>query len=235
MVEICLLGVWGALLTHGVSVMIQCAGRTAAPISDSRLAAIDQSIGFSTSAVVHWIANFPFWQRTFAIAYDSVMPLIILALFLPVLCGHTRNAQRYLLAVVIGAAITGALYAFVPATGPWFAHGYQPSHDQSMVQAYIEMLKAGQWMRINQETAGVVTFPSFHTVLAILPIAAMWPIRHTRIPAIVVAVMICMSTITTGWHYGIDVLGGLAVALLSHTLANYGMRKLGYSSHFSAI
>jgi membrane-associated phospholipid phosphatase len=35
----------------------------------------------------------------------------------------------------------------------------------------------------------------------------------------ILTVLVCLSTITTGWHYGIDVLGGLAVAAVSIALA----------------
>ena len=56
-------------------------------------------------------------------------------------------------------------------------------------------------------------------VLAILTVPALWPIRGLRIVAVAMAALITISTITTGWHYGIDVLGGLAVSVVAYYLA----------------
>lgn len=226
MVEICLLGVWGALFTHGLSVFILAACRTPAPLVDARLADIDGAMGFSTAAVVNWIAGLPVLRQTLAICYDLILPLILMALFLPVLLGQAARARHYLLSVMIAGGITAVLFAFLPSVGPWFQHTYQPAAGQAKIQAYIEVLKAGQWTQIDQESAGVVAFPSFHVVLATLAASALWPIRRARVPAGLLATLICISTITTGWHYGIDVIGGLAVAWLSFLFANRTISKM---------
>ncbi len=68
--------------------------------------------------------------------------------------------------------------------------------------------------------AGVVAFPSFHVVLAILSVVALWRIRGVKWFALIIGILICVSTITTGWHYGIDVIAGLAVVLLAQLVAN---------------
>jgi membrane-associated phospholipid phosphatase len=68
--------------------------------------------------------------------------------------------------------------------------------------------------------AGIVSFPSFHVVLAILSAVALSCIRPLRAPVWILAAMICASTIVTGWHYAIDILGGLVVAMISIPVAN---------------
>jgi membrane-associated phospholipid phosphatase len=40
-------------------------------------------------------------------------------------------------------------------------------------------------------------------------------IRRLRAWAWVLTVLICISAITTGWHYGVDVLGGIILAIVS--------------------
>ncbi len=53
-----------------------------------------------------------------------------------------------------------------------------------------------------------------------LSVVAMWNVRWTRWSTFALATLICVSTITTGWHYLIDVIGGLAVTFLAQALAN---------------
>jgi membrane-associated phospholipid phosphatase len=48
--------------------------------------------------------------------------------------------------------------------------------------------------------------------------------------------MIVVSTVTTGWHYFVDVLGGIAVAGLSLAIANaYMQRSLSCQRLESAV
>ena len=61
------------------------------------------------------------------------------------------------------------------------------------------------------EFGGIVAFPSFHTILAILSVRALWGIGKLRAIGTALGVAICLSTVATGWHYVIDVLSGIAV------------------------
>ena len=65
----------------------------------------------------------------------------------------------------------------------------------------------------------IVCFPSFHVIWAIFCVAALWGFRFLRIPVSLLAGMIIISTVTTGWHYFIDVLGGIVIAGLSLAIA----------------
>lgn len=70
----------------------------------------------------------------------------------------------------------------------------------------------------------LLTLPSLHTVLAVLAAFALWPIPYVRWLAAVVALFLIITTMTTGWHYGVDVIAGLVLTLVSCRL---GMALLG--------
>lgn len=123
-----LMGIWAVLLSNLLSVLIQSAGRSSAPLMDGGLQAVDQYIGFSTASVVDWIGHFPALRLAFALAYASMPVLVLSALFLPVALGRTRDSQRFVMAVFAAALMTAALFAFVPAAGPWVSGAYAPSH-----------------------------------------------------------------------------------------------------------
>ena len=82
---------------------------------------------------------------------------------------------------------------------------------QLAIQAVLEVL--------GSQEAGVVCFPSFHVAWAIFFVAALWGFRWLRIPAVIVSAMVILSTMTTGWHYFVDVLGGIVLAVISIVFA----------------
>lgn len=53
---------------------------------------------------------------------------------------------------------------------------------------------------------------SFHVIWAILSAAALRGLRRFSIPVALFSTMIVTSTVTTGWHYVTDILGGVAIA-----------------------
>jgi len=62
---------------------------------------------------------------------------------------------------------------------------------------------------------GVVTFPSFHCVLAVLTAWALAPVRWVGAPAILLNGIVVVSTVPVGGHYIADIVAGLAIGLAS--------------------
>jgi membrane-associated phospholipid phosphatase len=69
---------------------------------------------------------------------------------------------------------------------------------------------------------GLIFFPSFHTILAVL---TPYSVRHWKYlfaPAVILNVLVIISTLPEGGHHLIDVLAGAAIA----AAAIVGLRKL---------
>jgi membrane-associated phospholipid phosphatase len=215
------------ITTNVLTILILLAGRSSAPLIDGNLARIDAALHFSTGAVVQWIAVFPKMRMAFSIVYQAVMPLILLSVFVPPLCGREKESQRYILSIMIAAIITAVAFALWPAAGPWTVFGFTPTQDQADVQTYlVSVLKSSAPAHVDFRTMGVVSFPSFHVVLALLSAIALWNVRQIRYVVVVIAAGICISTLTTGWHYLVDVVGGVAVVLASHAIAVWVMTSV---------
>jgi membrane-associated phospholipid phosphatase len=210
---------WSLLVIPAISFLIPVAGRSPYPLVDTALARIDADIHFQTVAVVHWVSHHPVLRRTLAIAYLTLPPLILASLLVPPLCGRAVDSRRYVLAVLIAAVMTAALFAFWPAAGPWTMEGFAPTKSQAAIVDSLALLKSGQPLPEGAKSA-VVAFPSFHIILAVLSLIALWNVRWARWFVFSLCILICVSTISTGWHYLIDVIGGLAVTYLAQTIAN---------------
>ncbi len=216
---------WVLVVAPTISFMIPVAGRSPYPLVDGALARIDAAVHFHTVTIVHLMAHFPRLQHTLAIAYALLWVLVVAALLVPTLSGRAVDSRRYVFAVLIASIMTAVLFALWPAAGPWIVQGFAPTKDQAEVIDALASLKSGQPLAEGVKSA-VVAFPSFHVILAVLSVIALWNIRWIRWFAFTLGMMICVSTVTTGWHYGIDVIGGLAVTYLAQGIACLAIRPV---------
>lgn len=68
--------------------------------------------------------------------------------------------------------------------------------------------------------AGLIYFPSFHTILPILSLFSLRRIPFGLLCATPIALLIVLSTMTTGYHYPCDIYAGIFVALVSWWIAS---------------
>ena len=214
--------IWTLAVWTLIGPLVQIAARSPAPLVDAALGDMDRQM-FQTVTVVVWMHHFPRLVMASQVVYHMLWPFALVALFLPTLCGHARDVRRYLLAGTISLFVCLSLFALWPAVGPWTVEAYPPGKLQAQIGPYLWALKA-QVVPSGPELQEIVAFPSFHTVLAILSAAALWRIRKLRAVSTGLCVAICISTVTTGWHYVIDVIAGVAVAALSQALAWWALR-----------
>ena len=85
-------------------------------------------------------------------------------------------------------------------------------------------MKSGVPVEMMGATTAIVSFPSFHVALALLSAVYLSTFRRLRVTNWILAGLITISTVTTGWHYGIDVLGGIALAAVAAGAAEWAGR-----------
>lgn len=211
----CLLVLWSCLLSTLLKFPMYLAARFRAPLRDHALAQIDHGFLFDEAALVHWMASHP-WMRTFfGLSYGALFPLMVLGVLLPAVRYRFQAVKELIVATSFATLIGAVLFGFIPAIGPWSVYGYAPSTAQLRCQDLLLGLRAGGRHVIDLNESGIVCFPSFHTLLAMLSCVALWSIKPLRIPAAVLASCVVLATLTTGWHYLADVIGGLLLTGLS--------------------
>lgn len=187
------------------------------PLQDSRLAHIDHLFRVSVPGIAAW-AHHNWLGRLISDTYPLLIIDLVLASLLPSLTGKVTHAREFVIANVVAISIGLPLFWLVPAVGPWYGHAYGshllPNPTQLYCQTqFFAMRTPGAY--IFSTPAGVICFPSFHVIWAILSVAALWGFRPIRVPSILLACMIILSTMTTGWHYFTDVIAGALIALLA--------------------
>jgi membrane-associated phospholipid phosphatase len=209
---------WELLLAAVLAFPVLIAARLRMPLQDSLFGHIDQLLGVSVPGIVEW-ANHHWIGKVITSSYPRLLPLLAVAAFAPALMGKMRQAREFLVANLVAFAIGLPLFALLPAVGPWVYYHLPPNPAQASCWAQLLALRLPGPYIFQEQAAGVVCFPSFHVIWAILCAAALWGFRRLRIPVALLSAMIIGSTLTTGWHYFSDVLGGIVVAVLSLKIA----------------
>lgn len=215
----CLLVLWSCVLSALLKFPMYLAARFQTPLQDHALARIDHGLGFDAIAIVHWMAPHPWLRTFFSLSYQALYPLMILGVLLPAVRYRFQAVKELIVATSFATILGAILFRFIPAIGPWAVYGYTPSASQLRCQDLLLTLRTGNAHLLDLNESGIVCFPSFHTLLAVVSCVALWSIRPLRIPAAIVASCVVLSTLTTGWHYLVDVLGGLLLTILSSAAA----------------
>lgn len=220
---------WEVVLAATLPFPVLIAARLHMPLQDTLFGHIDQALGVNVPAIQFWAGHH--WLGT-AInkTYPWLLELLAAAAFVPALCGKLKHARGFLLANVAAFTIGLPLFAFLPAVGPWYFYHLPPNAIHAHCQAQLFALRSSGTYSDLAEGAGIVCFPSFHVIWAILCAAALWGFRYLRIPLAIFSCMIIASTLTTGWHYFTDVLAGTVIALISLLFAWYCTREIEFSA-----
>jgi membrane-associated phospholipid phosphatase len=146
------------------------------------------------------------------LVYSSVFPQII-AVVVVLGFAADRRLDVFLIRFMLGGLLTSALFAFLPAQGTCvYFHQSTPDYYVDVLSE-LNRLRRGVAFVSWRDAQGIVTFPSFHTIWAVLLIAAFrgrwlfWPIAALNS-------LVLLSCVTTGMHYFVDVLGGLIVTAI---------------------
>jgi membrane-associated phospholipid phosphatase len=146
--------------------------------------------------------------------------LLFAAVLIPPMARQVERARHFLLAVVISAVLGSCIAALLPAVGPWAGYHFEPYWPQAWEAREIASLRGPGIFTANPDyKSGLITFPSFHVALAILSVFALYPFRWLRYVALLAAVLIAVATVSTGWHYASDVIGGAAISAIGIAIA----------------
>ena len=212
---------WAVALTLLSGPLVEIAARSRLPLADRSLARIDL---IQTAAVVNWFRRSSLLTFLSAVAYWVLLPLLVAAIVLPPLCSYRKAMQRFIVSGTVASLVTALIFAIWPAIGPWTVEGYQASQEQELTSTALLMLRAHHSDHSRPPTDAFVSFPSFHTILAILAAIALWDVRKARWVGLALCIAVCIATVTTGWHYTVDVLAGIAVALTCYRASAWLVR-----------
>lgn len=209
---------WVFAFACTVPSVVDVCGRSRMPLQDFNLARLDNMLGVNVPAIAAYAG-----QHRLGHLINATYPMLIvffipLAVLAPAIFGRWIAAREFLAANVIALIIGLTAFTLLPAVGPWYGYHIPPDVGQTYCQTGLLLLRMPG--PIAPHAAGIVCFPSFHVIWTILCTRALWTFRRFRLPVGLFAGMIVLSTLTTGWHYFVDVIAGFAVAYISIRIAS---------------
>jgi membrane-associated phospholipid phosphatase len=203
------------------------AASTNLPLQDHAFDAIDRALGLDWKALLAWMNASPKVHAVLSVIYGSLalqMTTVVLCL---AFSGRLLWLRVYTLAFFFAAVISIAVSVVLPAAGVWPSYGLTAA-DSPYVLPVVSTswpvfygLRDGTFrLLVAAGSEGIITFPSLHAALAVIVVAALWPVTILRWVFLALNVVMLIATPIDGSHYFIDVLAGVALAALCLIAAN---------------
>jgi membrane-associated phospholipid phosphatase len=120
-----------------------------------------------------------------------------------------------------GAFVICRRWRRFPRTTERLAHLIRTTFSLALFAQWAD-LRNGTLRTINPlYNQGLVVFPSFHTILAMLCIFAARPLRFLKYPLLALNLLIILASPAMGGHYFIDIIAGIILAALTISLPGY--------------
>ncbi len=208
-----------ALLMRNLQVLNHLTMSTNLPMADDRLMEWDVALGFDWLAYSKWLTASPLITQILFFAYNQITftGLAALAVMLIIL-NDRKRAFEIIYLVVVTAIVCIVVATVFPAKATMALLGDQELLSRLQIGTgvlHVEQLMAlrgnGPIFMMPEDMQGLVSFPSFHTCMALI---IAWCSRgrwYTATIGTVIGAAIIAGTPIFGGHYLVDILGGMAI------------------------
>lgn len=223
------MGYYGAVfIAYGplVIVMSYLAAYRGNALCDAELLNFDAFLGFDWHRWAAFLRTHTACDALLALAYGSLVPqLCVTIVMLSHMDSVDRNKELFW-TVLVSSLITTVVFDLFPAVGP-FAY-FNVDLDRAIHLKDLVELRSGAVQSYSVlQLQGLIAFPSYHTVLAVLIPYVHRGSRYTFVPCIVLNALMLVSTPSHGGHYFADIVGGVLTALGAIALVRIAMSR-GY-------
>jgi membrane-associated phospholipid phosphatase len=190
------------------------------PLLDAQFATADAALGVDWTAILLFTNSHPMLGTLLRLAYHSSLLQVVAVLIILAAFGQAARLGNFLTLFTATGLVTILASIVFPAAGAFVFHN-PPAELRHVVGqdagiwhlAHFQALRSGAMRTIDPGAIeGLVTFPSFHTALAVIVTWALWRTPYVALPALVLNVLVIAATVPVGGHYVVDVLAGMAIA-----------------------
>jgi hypothetical protein len=193
------------------AILTYAAAALGGPLYDKEFVAADAALGFDWLAWYDFVAGHPALHLPLMIAYDSLLPQILLSVVWFSFVGWEHRSTELLTNASLSVLLTTALFHLFPSLGP--CAGVAPFGNLYVDE--LVSLRSGSLASVDvMHLKGLFAFPSYHAVLAILFAYAHRGSRQF-IPVALLNALMLVSLPSEGGHALVDVLAGGAIAGLT--------------------
>lgn len=195
----------------------------AGPRIDIALADLDRAMGLDWPALMQWMGQHPGLNAAARIVYSSTLPQVALSTI--VLAGiEPDRVYRLCLALALAALVCITIWSFGPSFGAFSVYALPDAKmDLALNSAYAQelmrLMREGPGLISPHNAKGLIGFPSYHAVLALLVCWYLRDVQFLRWPILALNCAVILATPVQGGHHFIDVAASFPVAALSIFIA----------------
>jgi PAP2 superfamily len=193
------------------------------PLMDPFFYGLDQAVGIHWPSLFEAIKSNAWLSPVLTTAYLSTLVQVALVVPFLGLLQRVPQLDHFLLALMVSLIMTIAIWTAFPSFGAGphlYATGQMTSFPGAVLgddYARLMMaLKSGQIRAFSLSDAeGLIGFPSYHTVMALLTVYAVRGVRYAFWPMVVWNALVILAVPVEGAHNVCDAVGGGLVAWAS--------------------
>lgn len=189
----------------------------ALPQADAALAAMDRLVGGDWPAHFAWMTSDPRLMSLLVTIYGLLllqMPVVIALLAWK----DRRRLALLILANTFGLGLTVLLATLFPAESG-LGHFGTPGYESEPLRQFHAVRDGSLRLLDLSVLTGIITFPSYHTILAVLVLVACRGLPVVGVPLVILQLAIIFTTRGVGGHYFADMAAGAVIALAAWHLA----------------
>lgn len=198
---------------------------TTSPLIDHWIIYFDQSLGYNSVAALKLGSSNHWFHRILTETYndlgDELLLLPFIRSFLP---GRVRAIKVFFFATLLSGLIGMLIYYFFPTAAP--AHFFKsPLFSNAEHNTFLKFYEIHHKLTITSVDGGIIAFPSFHVLWALLVTYLFKDIKILFYPVVIFNAVLILSTLLLGWHYLSDALSSLTLGTISIYIAEKLYRK----------
>jgi len=194
---------------------------------DGVLAAWDRALGFDWPRIMMLAAAHPRIAGLLLIAYGSMLPQVALLMIALARRPAQEQALRFCFAIALGALVCIAVWTLWPSFGAFSIYAADPARDGRLhpaldadyARALVSLLAEGPRLASPTAVKGLIGFPSYHAVMALIVARFAWDLPWLRWPLLALNLLVLVSVPVEGGHHLVDLLAAFPVAWASLALA----------------
>lgn len=182
------------------------------PLVDGTLARLDTALGLEWTSQYAWAVAHPTIYGVMDFVYELLLPQIPVVCFIVGYADPDR-LRVFTLANALGLTATLALFALFPAASTFTRAGVTQIADFAV--QFDAVREHGLRVLDPMRLTGLISFPSYHALLAVLVACAFWRLPKLFPVALSLEAAIIAFSPLIGGHYIADILAGIALGLVS--------------------
>lgn len=189
---------------------------------DAQLIVFDSYFGYSWQAACTWVASIPLLSDLLWQAYKLTFPLLMISIVFLALMTDRKRLYTVILGTTYASLGTLFMWVLAPTAGPSalqflspdVAQIVRPSNGSEHALELYRIFREGVTDLTGPDFSGLVGFPSFHTIMLLFSVAAVWPYRPLNYVFGAIQLVTLPAILVIGGHHLADVFGGAMLTLL---------------------